>query len=120
MIDRFIELETAIGYSFKDRRLLEQALVHASANVSPQEVREGGRISWLGDAILQMVVSEIPFETHGEARKEELHQMREWLTENTTLGRVGSRLGIEGCDNRCVTRSEFGGERPTQDGDWHA
>jgi ribonuclease-3 len=95
LIDQFIELETAIGYSFKDRRLLERALVHASANVSLQEVREGGRLSWLGDAILQMVVSETLFETHAEATREELHKMRERLTENTTIGRVGSSLGIE-------------------------
>jgi len=30
-----------------------------------------------------------------EATREELHKMRERLTENTAIGRVGSRLGIE-------------------------
>lgn len=99
-MDYLQRLETALGYPFKDRRLLEQALVHASADgVLEDEVRNARRLSWLGDAFLQMIVSETLFADHPEATKEILHKMREKITSNVALGRVGSALGLEEAAN---------------------
>ncbi len=95
-INPLSELEIAIGYTFRDRRLVARALIHASVNDSfDAEVRTAERLSWLGDAILHMIVSDTLFSTHQDATKDQLHKMRKALTENTTLGRVGSMLGVE-------------------------
>ena len=95
-MDPLLALQNAIGYSFNDRRLLERALVHASADgVLEEDVLIAGRLSWLGDATLHMIVSDKLFHAHSDATKEELHKMREKLTDNTTLGRVGFKLGLE-------------------------
>src|SRR5689334_15074648 len=95
-MDALLRLETAIGYVFKDRRFLERALVHASADgVSKGEVLTSSRLSWLGDAILHMIVSDTLFNARPNTTKEELHTMREKLTDNTALGRVGIELGLE-------------------------
>jgi len=41
------------------------------------------------------LTSSIFIKSPTEATREELHKMRERHTENTAIGRVGSRLGIE-------------------------
>lgn len=95
-MNHLAEVEIAIGYSFRDRSLLERALVHASSNgLLDDRVRTATRLSWLGDAILHMIVSDSLFRTRAGATKDQLHKMRRELTQNTTLGRVGSMLGLE-------------------------
>lgn len=51
-------LETVIGYGFRDRGLLDQALVHRSyANERADVTADNERLEFLGDAVLELVVS---------------------------------------------------------------
>jgi ribonuclease-3 len=55
------ELEQILGYAFTDPLLLEQALTHRSfVNERPDEARRGDneRLEFLGDAVLDLVISE--------------------------------------------------------------
>jgi ribonuclease-3 len=55
---RVAELERRLGYRFRDPRLLEQALTHASyANEHPPAA-DHSRLAFLGDAALALVVAE--------------------------------------------------------------
>jgi ribonuclease III len=55
---RVAELERRLGYRFRDPRLLEQALTHASyANEHPPAA-DHSRLALLGDAALALVVAE--------------------------------------------------------------
>ena len=55
---RVAELEQRLGYRFRDPRLLEQALTHASyANEHPPAA-DHSRLALLGDAALALVVAE--------------------------------------------------------------
>ena len=52
------ELETVLGYSFRDKKLLSLALTHRSL------VREGGeasnqRLEFLGDSVLGLCIAEM-------------------------------------------------------------
>ena len=59
-MNRLSELETNIGYEFKDKSLLERALTHQSyANDNMTESYE--RLEFLGDAIIELVVSDFIF-----------------------------------------------------------
>ncbi|WP_376788978.1 ribonuclease III [Thermoflexus sp.] len=57
--DPFRLLEKRLGWSFRDRALLMEALTHRSyVNEHPEEgVRDNERLEFLGDAVLQLVVS---------------------------------------------------------------
>ena len=54
------ELEKALGYTFRDRRLLENALAHSSyANEKwKNSLASNERLEFLGDSILGFVVAE--------------------------------------------------------------
>jgi ribonuclease III len=55
---RVAELERRLGYRFRDPRLLEQALTHASyANEHPPAA-DHSRLAFLGDAALALVVAD--------------------------------------------------------------
>jgi dsRNA-specific ribonuclease len=53
-------LESRLGYTFKDRKLLENALVHKSyVNENPAAGKvHNQRLEFLGDAVLGLVIAE--------------------------------------------------------------
>ena len=92
-------LEERLGYKFEEPELLRRALIHSSAKdtkgVSPEDVAYSLRLSWLGDSVLDMVVSEKLCSLFPTAVKSNLHRWCVGLTNNKTLGRVASGLGLE-------------------------
>jgi ribonuclease III len=55
---RVAELEQRLGYRFRDPRLLEQALTHASYTNEHPPAADHSRLALLGDAALALVVAE--------------------------------------------------------------
>ncbi|MBQ5754304.1 MAG: ribonuclease III [Oscillospiraceae bacterium] len=56
------QLETVIGYKFKDIKLLETALTHTSyANESRTPVQHNERLEFLGDSVLSIVAADYLF-----------------------------------------------------------
>ena len=91
------ELEAALGYAFRDRRWMEQALTHRSyladpKGGGPQEDNE--RLEFLGDAVLNLVVSDALIGLHQEATEGTLSKLRSQLVSEAALARVAARLGI--------------------------
>ncbi len=82
-------LEEILGYRFRNRRLLERALTHASLEQDHNE-----RLEFLGDAILDLVVSHVLFVRYPEAREGELTEGKAMLVSRSTLARVGGRLDL--------------------------
>ena len=89
------EIEATIGYTFRNRRLLEQALTHDFTPGLEQDTEFGSRLSWLGEASLHIVVSDLLFRTYPDAPTEELQKTRSKLTQHRILAGIGSTLGIE-------------------------
>lgn len=75
---RLDEFEKIIGYHFKNRNLLLQALSHTSyANERGKDHLESNeRLEFLGDAVLEIVTSEKLFFKYSEKREGELSKMR--------------------------------------------
>ncbi len=72
------ELEQRIGYSFRNRELLRQALTHSSF-LNEQKLlktKDYERIEFLGDAILEMVSSEFLYHKYPEMPEGELSKLR--------------------------------------------
>jgi len=92
-------LEERLGYKFEEPELLRRALIHPSAKgakgVSDEDVAYSLRLSWLGDSVLDMVVSEKLCSLFPTAVKRDLHRWCVDLTNNKTLGRVAIGVGLE-------------------------
>ena len=72
------KLEERIGYQFRDKNLLRQALTHSSftneRKINKTENYE--RLEFLGDAVLELVSSEYLFKGHPSIPEGELTKMR--------------------------------------------
>lgn len=79
-----------LRYRFRDRILLETALTHSSLH--PELSYE--RLEFLGDAVLDLIVSDSLFETHPTSREGELSQLRAALISRPALGKVAERMGL--------------------------
>lgn len=82
-------LKKSLAYEFEDEHLLRQALTHRSAPGSNNE-----RLEFLGDAVLQLVVSELVFEKTQDVSEGQLSRLRSTLVKDTTLAKVARALGI--------------------------
>ena len=82
-------LEKTLDYKFNDERLLQQSLTHRSA---PGENNE--RLEFLGDAVLDFVISEVVFRMHPLAPEGDLSRLRASLVKDATLAEVAADLGL--------------------------
>ncbi|TLM97397.1 hypothetical protein FDZ71_18605, partial [bacterium] len=89
-------LEAAIGYRFKDRRLLAEALTHTSY-VHASRRRNGcdnQRMAFLGDSLLTFMVSKRLMENYPEDSEGNLSRMRASLVDTTALARLAEQLHL--------------------------
>ena len=77
------------GYSFSDAHLLRQALTHRSAPGNSNE-----RLEFLGDAVLDVVISESLFHSLPDAPEGDLSRLRASLVRDTSLAGIAADLGI--------------------------
>ena len=82
-------LSETLGYSFRDGRLLRQALTHRSA-----PGRSNERLEFLGDAVLDIVVSEALFHSLPDAPEGDLSRLRASLVRDTSLAGIAADLGV--------------------------
>lgn len=72
------ELEKKIGYQFRDKRLLKQALTHSSyANEQKiNKLKDYERLEFLGDAVLELVSSDFLFHENPQMPEGKLTKLR--------------------------------------------
>lgn len=83
------DLESQIGYRFKDRSLLEQAMTHRSYGRAHYE-----RLEFLGDAILNAVVADGLYQAFPELPEGDLSRLRANLVCQEQLVSVAEDLGL--------------------------
>ena len=92
------ELSKSIDYTFKDISLLENALTHSSY-ANEQRARgisypSNERLEFLGDAVLQLLISEHLYETLAGRSEGVLTKMRQYLVCEKTLSRIARALHL--------------------------
>ncbi|MCB9798400.1 ribonuclease III [Candidatus Nomurabacteria bacterium] len=92
----FPSLEERIGINFKNKDLIVQALVHRSyLNENRDfELAQNERLEFLGDAVLELVVTEFLFE-HYLNPEGELTNWRAALVNGKMCAQVAREIGIE-------------------------
>ena len=83
-------LQKALGYSFRDERLLRLALTHPSAGLP----EDNQRLEFLGDAVLQLCVSVALYGRHPADQEGSLTQLRQALVREETLAEAANRFEI--------------------------
>jgi len=89
-------LQDNLGYKFRDESLLRLALTHPSAsgkNSKPNE--DNQRMEFLGDAILQLVISDELYSLHLNHDEGTLTKARAGLVNGSSLAKKASLLGLE-------------------------
>ncbi len=76
-------LERKLGYSFRDRSLMQLALTHRSF-----ASRNNERLEFLGDAVLNFVVGEALFQRFPDAHEGQLSRLRARLVRGETLAQL--------------------------------
>ena len=88
-------LEAKLGYTFRDRRLLENALTHSSyANENHSPSGSNERLEFLGDSVLGMVTADFLYREHPDLPEGELTRKRAALVREESLVEVADRLDL--------------------------
>ena len=91
-------LQKALGYSYNNIEYLRTALIHSSyANEmrSKGEIVESNeRLEFLGDAVLETVISEHLYNRYEKRREGALTKMRQQLVCEKTLAKIASEIGL--------------------------
>lgn len=90
------ELESKIGYTFKNRKLLKIALTHSSfANESGGKFVSYERLEFLGDSVLGIITSDHIFRTFPHLPEGELTKLRATLVCEKQLCVFSQELGLK-------------------------
>jgi len=87
-------IDAALGYAFSDRALLDLALTHTSYAHEEDGGRGNERLEFLGDAVLDLVVSKILYQVHPEWHEGDLTRTRSGLVNQKSLARQARNLDL--------------------------
>ncbi|MGB6007511.1 ribonuclease III [Castellaniella sp.] len=82
-------LQAALDYRYRDQALLEQALTHRSHGMPHNE-----RLEFLGDSVLNFVVSALLFTEHAEMDEGDLSRVRANLVKQSALADIAQKLSL--------------------------
>ena len=86
---RLLQLTAALGYEFRDIRLLEQALTHRSFSAANNE-----RMEFLGDSVLNCVVSQALYQRFDKLQEGDLSRWRAGIVRQESLAGIANSLAL--------------------------
>lgn len=92
----FGTFEKKAGVVFQDKNLLQQAFTHRSYinENKDSDLEHNERLEFLGDAVLELVVTDFLYKKYPEATEGDLTSYRSALVNATTCARVATDLGV--------------------------
>ena len=83
-------IEQKIGYEFKDKSLLDLAITHKSSN----NFENNERLEFLGDSVLNSVISQYLFSKFPNEKEGLLTRMRSYLVKGETLTAIAKEMSL--------------------------
>jgi ribonuclease III len=104
-------LQDALGYQFRNPRLLAEALRHRSyVNEHPQtDIGDNERLEFLGDAVLNLVVSHVLMRQNPDLSEGDLSRARAHLVNESYLAQVARALHLGTCIHLGRGETQTGG-----------
>lgn len=92
----FSKFENIIGITFNDKNLLKQAFLHRSYLNEHRDIKmdHNERLEFLGDAVLELVVTDFLFKKFPEKPEGDLTAYRAALVNANTMSEVATKLGM--------------------------
>jgi ribonuclease-3 len=92
----FSKFEKKLNIKFKDKDLLQQAFVHRSyINENKKfKLSHNERLEFLGDAVLELIVTEFLYKKYPGSAEGELTSYRSALVNAITLSKIASDMGM--------------------------
>ena len=89
-------LEARLGVSWTDKEILKQALTHSSSHNGRERgtAKDNERLEFLGDAVLELVISHVLFIKNSDSHEGQLTQMRSALVNKNALAELAKDLNI--------------------------
>ncbi len=89
-------LEKKIGYRFKKKALITEALTHKSfaKEKSGESELFNERLEFLGDATLELIISDYLFNTYHQYTEAELSKIKAYVVKESTLANAALKLDI--------------------------
>lgn len=88
------DIQERIGHPFQNPRLLQHALTHRSYANENRLSEHNERLEFLGDAVLNLVVSEYLMRACPDSSEGVLSRFRSMIVSEPTLAVVGRRIGL--------------------------
>lgn len=90
------EIELKLGYEFKNKDLLVEALTHRSLlNENSAAKTQNERLEYVGDAVLELAVREHGYRKHPEWNEGDLTKYSSMIVRGENLFHVAQSLGLE-------------------------
>jgi len=103
-------LQARLDYEFRDAALLECAVTHSSYLPDHPETRESyQRMEFLGDAVLQLVLTEALFNLFPGDREGSLSKRRATLSKGSFLSRLAREIDLADCLRLGTSEEATGG-----------
>lgn len=113
--DQFFALEARLGYTFRNPALLREALTHPSyLQDHPEGTTHNQRLEFLGDSVLNVILTDALFRQFTEDREGVLSRRRAVLTKGDFLSLLSLELGVDAALVLGASEEDVGGRtRPS-------
>ena len=88
------KLKLKINYNFKNKALLREALTHRTYAVENSLSYDNQRLEFLGDAVLEIILSEYLFQLYPDAQEGELTKMRSAMVNQNSLATLSRNIEL--------------------------
>lgn len=92
--NNFEDLENKIGYNFKNKFYLTNAMTHSSYANEHKNAKDNERLEFLGDSVLSLVVSNYIFSYKSNLKEGELTKIRSILVCEKSLMKVAEKIEL--------------------------
>ena len=93
--DKLVKSQKVLHYQFRDLKLLELCLTHAS--VAKTRLHSNERLEFLGDAVLGLCVCQMLYEECPNSTEGEMTRLKSALVSRNTCARVAEQFRLEDC-----------------------
>jgi len=90
----FSSLESTLGYSFRNKELLREALTHPSFDIRKKDHRHNQRLEFLGDSLVGCVLANWLFQKFPEKTEGELSRFKSLLARGHNLATVARKINL--------------------------
>jgi len=89
------ELEKKLNYTFKNKEILKNALIHKSySEGSQKDLPDNEKLEFLGDSVVNLVITEYLFKTFKNLTEGELSKLKAHLVSSDFLSHIARDMGL--------------------------